>query len=285
MATMTLSLPTKNRLVADRLFRIVGATLLARPRFAVGLLLVLLVALAGIFAPYIAPMDPYRSSINVLTGSTSVNWLGTDDLGRDILSRVLYGAQTSLVIGIGGALVSVLFGAPVGLLAGYIGGRVDMVLVPVIDLFLAMPALVLALIITAMVGSTFENIVLVLGFVMWPIVARLIRGQAQSIKEQPFIEAARAAGGTPFWIVRKHVWPNLMRVIAAQFAIIVSFCIFTSASLSFLGLGVPPPTADWGGMVRGGFDYLSINPLMSLAPGIAVAATAIGFYVMGTAVE
>ncbi|MEW6438822.1 MAG: ABC transporter permease [Pseudomonadota bacterium] len=257
----------------------------ARPRLTVGCILVAFVVFMGIFAPWIAPNDPSESSINVLIGPTHANWFGTDDLGRDVFSRVIYGARTSLIIGIGGAVVAVLVGAPIGLLAGYLGGVVDLILVPVIDLFLAMPALVLALIIITMVGASFGNIVLVLGFVMWPIIARLVRGQALTVKTQPFVDAAKVAGAGPIWIMRKHVWPNLMRVIAAQFAIIVSFCIFTSASLSFLGLGVPPPTPDWGGMVRTGSDFLSINPLMSLAPGLAVAVTAVGFYLMGSAVE
>jgi peptide/nickel transport system permease protein len=256
-----------------------------RPHFLVGLGIVTTIAVIGIFVPLVVPHDPFRSSPNVLTGHTATNWFGTDDLGRDIFSRVVLGARTSLVIGIGGASLSVLIGAPVGLLAGYFAERVGFLLDPLIDLFLAMPVLVLALIITAMVGATFENIVLVLGFVMWPITARLVRGQAQALRDLPFVEAARAAGGSASWILRKHVWPNLMHVVAAQFAIMVSFCIFTSASLSFLGLGIPPPTPDWGGMVRQGFDYLSINPLMSLAPGVAVTMTAIGFYLVGLTTE
>jgi peptide/nickel transport system permease protein len=257
----------------------------SRPRFLVGLAIVIMIAAVGAFAPPIVPHDPFRSSANVLGGHTATNWFGTDDLGRDIFSRVVLGARTSLMIGVAGASVSVLIGAPIGLVAGYFTHRAGILLDPVIDLFLAMPALVLALIITAMIGATFQNIVLVLGFVMWPITARLVRAQAQALRDAPFVEAARAAGGSAPWILWKHVWPNLMRVVAAQFAIMVSFCIFTSASLSFLGLGIPPPTPDWGGMVRQGFDYLSINPLMSLAPGAAVTLTAVGFYLMGSTAE
>jgi peptide/nickel transport system permease protein len=198
---------------------------------------------------------------------------------------VLWGARSSLVVGFGAAAVALLIGAPIGLVAGYFRGLADMAIVPVIDLFIALPGLVLALIITVMVGPTIENLVLVLGFVMWPTVARLVRGQVLALRETAFIEAARAVGGSAAWIIAQHVWPNIMRVVAAQFAVTVAFAIFTSSSLSFLGLGIPPPTPDWGGMVRAGFDYLAINPMMSLGPGAAVTVTVLGFYLVGSTVE
>jgi peptide/nickel transport system permease protein len=165
------------------------------------------------------------------------------------------------------------------------GGRVDMVAVQFINMFIALPGLVLALMITAMIGATLTNLMIVLGIVTWPRVARLVRGQAFEIREALFVEAARAAGGRAAWIIRKHILPNTMRVIAAQFALSVAYSIFTSASLSFLGLGVPPPTPDWGGMVRGGLDYLAINPMMSLAPSGAVALTVLGFYSLGSSIK
>lgn len=236
-------------------------------------------------APLLAPHDPLSSSVDMVDLPSAEHWLGTDDLGRDLFSRVIYGSRTSLVIGIGAAVVAMSIGIPLGLCAGYFRGAVDMLLVPVIDLFISLPGLVLALIITVMVGSSLSNMVLVLGFVMWPTVARLVRGQTLAVRETVYIEAARAVGGTPAWIISRHVWPNVMRVVAAQFAISVSFAIFTSASLSFLGLGIPPPTPDWGGLVRSGFEFLSINPLMSLGPGAAVTLTVMGFYLLGSSVK
>jgi peptide/nickel transport system permease protein len=255
------------------------------PAFLIGLAIVAVIALAGAAAPLLAPFDPNKSSVFFLQGPSERHWLGTDELGRDIFSRLIFGVRTSLVIGFFASLLAVSIGAPVGLAAGYLGGRTDVVIVQMIDLFIALPGLVLALIITVMVGPSLLNLVLVLGFVMWPVVARLVRGQTLAIREMPFVEAAVASGGGAFWIIRRHVWPNIFRIVAAQFAVTVSFSIITSASLSFLGLGIPPPTPDWGSMVRSGFDFLAVNPAMSLAPGGAIALTVLGFYLMGTAAK
>jgi len=259
--------------------------MLRKWRFLTGAIIVATVALMAAAAPLLAPYDPNKSSVLLLQPPSAQHWLGTDELGRDILSRLIYGARTSLVVGIGAALVAVLIGAPIGLAAGFFRGSIDFAIVPIIDLFIALPALILALIITVMVGPSYKNLILVLGFVMWPTMARLVRGQSLAIREATYIEAAVAAGGSSGWIIRRHVWPNIMRVVAAQFAIAVSLATITAASLSFLGLGIPPPTADWGGMVRSGFEFLALNPAMSLAPGAATALTVMGFYLGGSAVE
>ena len=259
--------------------------MIVTPRRVVGLAVIGLIVACALLAHWIAPYDPLRSSVALLSPASAAHWLGTDELGRDVLSRIIYGARTSLTVGFGAALVAMLIGAPVGLIAGYFGGRLDIVAVMLIDLFVALPGLVLALVITVMVGPSLQNLALVLGFVMWPSVARLIRGQVLPIREATFVEAARAAGGSPAWIISQHIWPNTMRVVAAQFAVSVSFAIFTSSSLSFLGLGIPPPTPDWGGMVRAGYDFLAVNPLLSLGPGTAVGLTVLGFYLVGSSVE
>ena len=251
----------------------------------IGAMVVATVVTAAAFAPQLATHNPMRSSIDFLQGPSSEHYFGTDELGRDVYSRVLHGAKISLIVGIGAAVVATLIGVPIGLLAGYRGGKVDLFVVQLIDLFIALPGLVLALIITVMIGVSIDKLMIVLGFVTWPVVARLVRGQVMNIRESLFVEAARALGGRAMWIVWTHILPNILRVIAAQFSITVSLAIFTSASLSFLGLGIPPPTPDWGGMVRAGFDFLSINPLISLAPGGAVAVTVFGFYLMGSTIE
>jgi peptide/nickel transport system permease protein len=253
-----------------------------RTKPLVGWLIITATCLAAAGAPVLATHDPTATGMFLLAPPSASHWFGTDELGRDIFSRVVYGARISLVVGIGAAIVATMLGVPLGLSAGYLGGTFDLFAVQLIDLFIALPGLVLALIITAMVGPSLRNLVLILGFVMWPAVARMVRGQALAIRESVFVEAARAVGGTAGWIIRRHIWPNVLRVAAAQFAVTIAFAIFTSASLSFLGLGIPPPTPDWGGMVRTGFDFLVVNPAMSLAPGGAVALTVAGFYLLGS---
>ena len=155
----------------------------------------------------------------------------------------------------------------------------------VIDIFIALPGMVLALIITAMLGPSVVNLSITLGVVTAPTVARLVRGQVFVVRETLFVEAARATGASSSWIIRKHIMPNTMRVVWAQFAINVSLAIFTSASLSYLGLGVPPPNPDWGGMVRDGSMFLPIRPVLSLAPGFAVALTVFTFYLIGSSMN
>jgi peptide/nickel transport system permease protein len=256
--------------------------LIRMPAMATGLAIIAAVGAAALLAPVLAPFDPSQSNIEILSPPDLKHWLGTDELGRDILSRVVHGGRPSLLVGIGASVIATLIGVPVGLASGYIGGGLDRLLMQLINLFISVPGLILALIMTAMLGPTLVNLVIVLGFVSWPRVARLVRGQALAIRETVFIEAARAAGGGAAWITCMHVLPNTMRIIATQFSLTVAYSIFTSSSLSFLGVGIPPPTPDWGGMVRTGLDYLAINPVMSSAPSAAVALTVLGFYLIGS---
>lgn len=251
----------------------------------VGASIILVIACIVILAPLLAPHDPTATGVMFLAPPDATYFLGTDDIGRDTLSRLMYGGRSSLLIGIGAAATAIAIGVPVGLVAGFEGGRIDAVIRQFIDLFIALPSLVLALLITAVLGPTLLNLILVLGLVSWPRVARLVRGQAIALREAVFVEASVAVGGGTGWIIYTHIWPNVIRLVAAQFALTVAYSIFTSASLSFLGLGLPPPTPDWGAMVRTGFDYLALNPLMSLAPSMAVAATVFGFYLIGTSIE
>ena len=247
-----------------------------------GLLLIAVICAATLLAPLLAPADPTASSAMFLMQPAPGAWLGTDEIGRDILSRMLYGGRVSLVVGVGAALIATAIGVPLGVTAGYCGGRIDLVITQIANLFLALPSLVLALIITAMIGPTLLNLVLVMGVVGWPRAARLMRGQALAIREMLYVEAARAIGSGGAWIVRRHILPNTSRLIAAQFSLTVASSIVTSASLSFLGLGLPPPTPDWGDMVRSGLPYLAMSPQMSLAPCMAVALTVLGFYLVGS---
>ena len=243
------------------------------------------VVVASLFAPVLSGQPPNASGDDILAAASARHWFGTDDLGRDVFTRVLYGGRVSLLIGLGVACLSCLIGTIAGLLAGFARGWAALAAAQVIDLFIALPGLVLALVVTVIVGPTMPNLMLVLGLVQWPAVARLVRGQVLSLRETPFVEAARAIGGSPGWILARHIWPNTARVVAAQFAVSVSAAIFTSASLGFLGLGLPPPTPDWGSMVQGGFEYLATNPWLSIGPGLAVTLTVFGFYIMGRTVQ
>jgi peptide/nickel transport system permease protein len=256
-----------------------------KPAAVVGTSLVLAACACAVFAPVLAPYHPDHTSMAVLQAPTTAHWLGTDELGRDVLSRVIYGARTSLFIGTGAAVVAMLIGAPIGLASGYLKGWIDIAAVPLIDLFVALPGLVLALIITAMVGASAQNLVVVLGFVAWPTVARLIRGQTLAVREMAYIEAAVAAGCSATWIISRHVLSNIANVVAAQFVLTISVAIITAASLSFLGLGIPPPTPDWGSMVHSGYNFLGVNPVMSIGPGAAVALTVLGFYLVAKSIE
>ncbi len=255
------------------------------PARILGAAIVIAIVLASLAAPLISGLNPDASGDDLLAGASALHWFGTDDLGRDVFTRVLYGGRVSLVIGLGAAFLASLIGVPLGMVAGFARGWVGIALVQIIDLFVALPGLVLALVITVMVGATMFNLVLVLGLVQWPTIARLVRGQVLALRETLFVEAARAIGGSTVRILARHIWPNIARVVAAQFAVAISAAIFTSASLSFLGLGLPPPTPDWGGMVQSGFEYLSVNPWMSLGPGAVVTLTIFGFYVIGRTVD
>jgi len=251
-------------------------------RRLLGAAIIVIVAALGIVAPFLGLYDPNQSTMDLIQGASAAHWFGTDELGRDILSRDIYGIRISLVVGLGVGIFATIIGVPIGLVAGYARGRVDLVIVQIIDLFVALPALILALLITAIVGATTMNIALVLGFVMWPQMARLVRSQVISVREAVYVEAAQALGSSALWVMTRHILPNVTRIISAQFAITVGFGIFSSASLSFLGLGVPPPTPDWGSMVREGVQFLSFCPLMSITPGAAVTVTVLGFYLLGS---
>ncbi len=244
-----------------------------------------LIVIASVLAPVLSGQAPDASGDDMLAAPSLLHWFGTDDLGRDVFTRVLYGGRVSLLVGIGAASIACTVGTVAGLVAGFARGWAGVLMVQAIDLFIALPGLVLALVVTVLVGPTLFNLVAVLGLVQWPAIARLVRGQVLSLRETPFVEAARAVGGSGAWILGRHIWPNVARVVAAQFAVAISAAIFTSSSLSFLGMGLPPPTPDWGSMVQAGFDYLAVNPWLSIGPGLGVSLSVFGFYVLGRTVD
>jgi ABC-type dipeptide/oligopeptide/nickel transport system permease subunit len=238
--------------------------------------------LLAVLAPALAPYPPNAQNfMRVLQPPGPAHWLGTDDLGRDILSRLLFGARISLQVGMVAVLLAVAVGLPLGLVVGYVGGRLDEVVMRVVDGLMSLPPLVLALTITAVLGSGIQNAMLAIAVVSMPTYARLMRGQVLSVRENDYIRAIVASGAATPRILFRHVLPNSIQPIVVQGSLGVGFAIITESSLSFIGLGARPPTATWGSMVQVGFQYLETAPWFVLAPALMIFVAVLGFNVLG----
>jgi ABC-type dipeptide/oligopeptide/nickel transport system permease subunit len=263
----------------------VGRPWLARlrsPSLAIGLVVSGLIGGLALLAPAVAPYDPVRVNTNeVLVPPGAGHWLGTDDIGRDLLSRILYGAQTSLVLGLAVVLASTLVGAAIALVGGYRGGRLDMVLMRIMDGFLAFPGLILALAMVSFLGASNLTIVLSIAVVATPGIARITRSQVLVERRRDFVEAARVVGASDARILLHHILPNVAALITVQASLNLAFAILTEASLSFLGVGVPPPAPTWGTMLRAGYSYLQQAPWVAISPGAAIFLTVLGFNLLG----
>ncbi len=261
------------------------------PRDGVALLGLVVIAasvLLAAIAPALAPADPVK--LDLLERLTPPAWmdggswhhpLGTDTLGRDVVSRLLYGARVSLVVGFSAVVLAGGFGVALGLLAGYYGGRVDALLMRLGDVQLAFPALVLAIAVLAVVGSGLANVVLVLGVTGWVTYARIARGETLSLRHREFVEGARALGARDLAILWRHVLPNVLPSISVVATFSVARTIIAEASLSFLGLGIPPPAPSWGAMLDEGRNYLTTGWWLALFPGLAILAVVLGINVVG----
>jgi peptide/nickel transport system permease protein len=247
-----------------------------------GLAVLAIVALCALLADLISPYDPIVQDYLALTEPPSApHLLGTDDLGRDVLSRIIHGTRVSLQVGIIAVGIAVSLGVTIGLLSGYAGGALDEVLMRVVDAVQAFPGLILALGITAALGPSIGNAMIAIGVVSMPAMARLTRGQTLSMRERDFVAAARVLGASPLAIMTRHIWPNVTAPIIVQATLLVATAIVTEASLSFLGVGVKPPTPSWGAMLRTGSQYLEVAPWIAFAPGSAIFATVLAFNFVG----
>ena len=247
-----------------------------------GLAISAIVLLCALAAPLLAPYDPNEQDYLAITDPPSLaHPLGTDDLGRDVLSRIIYGSRVSLEVGLISVGIAIGVGVTLGLLAGYTGGFADDAIMRVVDAIQAFPNLILALAITAALGPSIANAMLAIGFVATPGIARLTRGQTLSVREREFIAAARVCGASPLSIMRQHIWPNVTAPIVVQSTLLLGSAIVTEAALSFLGVGVQPPTPSWGAMLRTGSQYLEIAPWIGMASGAAIFLTVLAFNFVG----
>jgi peptide/nickel transport system permease protein len=248
----------------------------------VGAAIVLMVIVAALFGPMLAPFDPSAQQMALrLDGPTGLHWFGLDELGRDIFTRVLYGARISLLVGIVVVSVSATAGIALGAIAGYFGGRVDEIISRVIDILLAFPGLLLAIALVAVLGPSLTNVVMALTLIGWVGYARLVRGQVLRAREFEFVQAARALGATTPRILLRHIIPTTLPAVTVQATLGMGGAILNEASLSFLGLGVQPPTPSWGTMLNYGRGHLLDAPHLTIFPGVAIAILVLGFNFLG----
>jgi peptide/nickel transport system permease protein len=257
------------------------------PLAAIGVVLVILFVIFALFAPWIASQDP--ASIHLpsrLDPPSSAHWFGTDELGRDIFSRVIYGARISMLVGTSVVLTSLILGLTIGSVAGYYGGGIDrFVNVVLMNAFLSFPGILLAIAFIAFRGPGIFNLVLALSLGGWVGYARLVRGQVLAAREREFVEAARALGASDLRIIVRHILPNIIHPVVVQAAIGMAGAILAEATMSFLGLGVPPPTASWGAMLNDGRAHLFDAPHLVLFPALAVMLAVLSFNFIGDALR
>lgn len=232
----------------------------------------------ALFPHQIAPYDPTRQDLNnILAGPSAAHWLGTDDLGRDVLSRMVIGTRVSLGASFIAVAVALLLGLPIGTAAGYFGGWVDSTIMRVVDAVLCFPPLILALAVAAVAGPGMVNSMVAVGVVLTPSLARLIRAQVLAVKESPYVEVARSFSSGSLRIVVRHILPNAIQPVIVQAAIFLGVALIAEAILSFLGLGVQPPAASWGSMLSRAYAFMHQEPLQMFPPGIAIVITVLAF--------
>ncbi len=254
-----------------------------QPVGTISLIVILLMIVMAVFAPLIAPYDPTLTSPREkLQGTSAAHLMGTDNLGRDVFSQIVYGARTSLWAGVSATVFGTILGSLIGMASGYAGGRIDMVIQRCMDALQALPLIVLLLVVVVAVGPSLWNIVWALSIGILPAAGRIIRGNALSVKTETYIEAARVVGCRPFRILYRYVLPNVSAYIIVIASVTIGGAILAEAGLSFLGLGVPPPTPSWGGMLsNSGRRFFETQPSLAMYPGLAITITVLAFNLFG----
>jgi peptide/nickel transport system permease protein len=248
----------------------------------VAMVILLAIMLLAILAPWIAPYDPIKQSWSMVRKAPSaLNWFGTDEVGRDVFSRIIHGARASLLAGVVSVVIALCVGVPFGMLAGFRGGIVDSLISRVTDAMLACPFLILAIALAAFLGPSLTNAMIAIGITATPIFVRLTRGQVIAAKVEDYVEAARAVGNPPWRIAARHILPNIFPQLLVQATLTIAMAVIAEASLSFLGLGQQPPTPSWGSMLNVAQRFLSNAPWMAIFPGLAIFITVISFNLIG----
>jgi ABC-type dipeptide/oligopeptide/nickel transport system permease subunit len=252
------------------------------PMAMIGLFIVLLFIFVALAADWISPHDYDLANFTMARkGPSAEHWLGNDEIGRDMLSRLFHGARISLVIGLISVAIGVTFGAFLGIISGYFGGLTDLIVMRLIDIMLAFPSILLAIMMVAFLGPSLQNAMIAIGVLSIPIYARLVRGSTLSYKEEVFIEAARALGSNHFMIILRHILPNVLAPIVVQSTLQVAAAIQAAAALGFLGLGAPPDVPEWGNMLQKGRTYIFSAPHIVVFPGLATMFVVLGFSLLG----
>lgn len=263
-------------------FTYISKVLVSRGVVVFGLIIILVLIIAAIFAPWLAPYDPYDQNLDqVLQQPSKDHLLGTDSLGRDTFSRIVYGARNSLMVGLVALIIAATIGMTIGLLAGYFGGLINTVLMRFVDSLMCFPMILLALVIAALLGSGLRNVMIALGVAMLPGYARLMCGQVLSVKENDYVFAARSLGASNARIALRHVFNNCLPPLIVLVTMQIGAAILAEAGLSFLGIGIEPPGAAWGTMINDGREYLLTSPILSVAPGIAIMLVVFAFNMVG----
>ncbi|MFF0830971.1 nickel transporter permease [Brevibacillus sp. NPDC003359] len=251
-------------------------------RALVGFWMVVFCVVVALFAQWVAPYDPIEQNMEImLAGPSWSHPLGTDEFGRDILSRIIHGTQISLMTGIVGVLIAVVLGVALGTISGYFGGWADSLIMRLMDIFMAFPSFLLALAIVSVLGPGMVNVMIAIGIFSVPTFARLSRSSVIAIKDKEYIEAVKSMGGSHLHIIMKHIIPNSISPIIVLSTMRIATAIITAAGLSFLGMGAQPPTPEWGAMLSTGREYLRVAPHVSTMPGLAIMFLVLGFNMLG----